>query len=264
MVLKSFIPMTRLILILGFCFAYASSYAQNEGTIVYKSTVQVASMMKGRDLPPDIKKMIPKERSAMKELSFTKEESTYKGMKRDESKDDVDSEQGGRRMRMRFMGGREKDMTYRNLSEQAVIEQRDIMGKTFLIEDDAQKLPWKMTGQKKQILDYMCMEATFMEDDTVKIVAWFTPQIPVSTGPARYAGLPGLILELSIDDGARVISAESVSLIAVEEGKLEKPTKGKKVTREEFEKIRKEKFDEMKEARGGRGGGRFMISRGRG
>ena len=31
----------------------------------------------------------------------------------------------------------------------------------------------------------------------VNIEAWFTPQIPVATGPAKHSGLPGLILEVS-------------------------------------------------------------------
>ena len=29
--------------------------------------------------------------------------------------------------------------------------------------------------------------------------AWFTPEIPVSTGPSMYGGLPGLILEINDD-----------------------------------------------------------------
>ena len=33
---------------------------------------------------------------------------------------------------------------------------------------------------------------------TIDIVAWYTPQIPVSHGPAEFGGLPGLILELKV------------------------------------------------------------------
>ena len=35
---------------------------------------------------------------------------------------------------------------------------------------------------------------------TIDIVAWYTPQIPVSHGPAEFGGLPGLILELTTDE----------------------------------------------------------------
>ena len=31
----------------------------------------------------------------------------------------------------------------------------------------------------------------------ITIEAWFTPQIPVATGPSKHSGLPGLILEVS-------------------------------------------------------------------
>ena len=30
----------------------------------------------------------------------------------------------------------------------------------------------------------------------VNVVAWFTPEIPIATGPSWYGGLPGLILEI--------------------------------------------------------------------
>ena len=90
------------------------------------------------------------------------------------------------------------------------------------------------------------------------VTAWFTPQIPVKNGPGEYAGLPGLILEMSID--RTTILCSKIVLNPKEADKIEAPDIGKEVTREEYNEIVKEKMDEMRENfRGGdgrRGGNR--------
>jgi GLPGLI family protein len=86
------------------------------------------------------------------------------------------------------------------------------------------------------------------------VTAWFTPQIPVKNGPGEYAGLPGLILEMSID--RTTILCSKIVLNPKEADKIEAPDKGKEVTREEYNKIVKEKMDEMRENFRGRGGRR--------
>lgn len=91
----------------------------------------------------------------------------------------------------------------------------------------------------------------------VLVTAWFTPQIPVKNGPGEYGGLPGLILELNVHRTTLLCS--KIVLNPKDAEKIEPLTKGKEVSREEFNKIVKEKTDEMRENwRGGnrRGGGR--------
>ncbi len=94
----------------------------------------------------------------------------------------------------------------------------------------------------------------------VIVTAWFTPQIPVRNGPGEYAGLPGLILELSFH--RTTILCSKIILNPKEAERIDPPNKGKEVTREEYNKIIKEKMDEMREnfrGRGGRrGGGRHF------
>jgi GLPGLI family protein len=67
--------------------------------------------------------------------------------------------------------------------------------------------------------------------DSIKnqtIIAWFALDIPVSAGPDRYTGLPGLILEININKGALVISAETIT-INQEPLVVEKPVYPKRV-----------------------------------
>jgi GLPGLI family protein len=226
-------------------------FSQKSGKVVYRETIKIELPP---DLPDEMKERIPKERSMNKELLFTADESSYKNGEMDEEDDqDIEAEGGGRRMRMRFGGGNNNDETYKNISDKTIADTRSLMGKDFLIEGDLPVYTWKMTGQKKQVLSYLVMEAKTMVDDSIELTAWFAPTIPVSTGPGLYHGLPGMILEASYDQGKRTIVATAVELAPVESGRIERPTKGKKITQEEFDKVRKEKMEEMRSQRGGRG-----------
>ena len=90
--------------------------------------------------------------------------------------------------------------------------------------------------------------------EEVIVTAWYTPQIPVGHGPGEYSGLPGLILELSAYRTTMLCS--KIVMNPKEADKIEAPTKGKEVSREEYDKIVKEKTEEMRENfRNRRGGG---------
>ena len=86
------------------------------------------------------------------------------------------------------------------------------------------------------------------------VTAWYTPEIPVSQGPSNYWGLPGLILE--VNDGRTAILCSKIVLNADEKVVIEAPSKGKKVTQEEYDKIRADKLKEMSERFRGGGGNR--------
>ena len=84
------------------------------------------------------------------------------------------------------------------------------------------------------------------------ITAWYTPQIPVSHGPAEYGGLPGLILELTND--RTVMLCTKVVMNPEKRIEISEPTKGEFVTKGEFENIVEVKVKEMRDMwRGQRG-----------
>ncbi|MCG2432004.1 GLPGLI family protein [Aequorivita xiaoshiensis] len=94
--------------------------------------------------------------------------------------------------------------------------------------------------------------------EEIEVIAWFTPQIPVSNGPGEFGGLPGLIMELNVYRTTLLCSKVVINPKSAE--KIEAPKKGKKVTREEYIKIVQEKTEELRENfqnRGGRRGGGF-------
>ena len=92
----------------------------------------------------------------------------------------------------------------------------------------------------------------------ILVTAWYTPQIPIGNGPGDYAGLPGLILELNFY--RTTILCSKIVMNPKESDEIKAPTKGKEVSRKEYNKIVKEKMEEMREnfrGRSGRGGRHF-------
>lgn len=241
------------------CFALMAPMflaAQTSGEIKYTQTMKIEIPDR---VPKEFRDRIPKERKVNKVLLFDQTTSTYKNGENLRAGEGGAAGGGGPRFRFRGGGGNANAITYKDLSTNQMIDNRDIVGKMFLIEEDIEKPTWKVTGQKKTILGYMAMEATSMMNDTVPVVAYFTPQIPISNGPATFTGLPGMILEVNIDDGRMITVATEVDLKEIPEDAIEKPSSGKKVTKEEFEEIRLEKMKEMREQRGGGRGARIRF-----
>lgn len=56
-------------------------------------------------------------------------------------------------------------------------------------------LKWELINEKKTIQNMECNLAKVSTENDV-FYAWFNPKIPISEGPFRFKGLPGLILEI--------------------------------------------------------------------
>jgi len=172
---------------------------------------------------------------------------------------------------------------YKNTKDKKMIEDVEQFSKRFLVTEAMEQAQWEMGMETKKIGQYTCYKATLVKEDTnidwgsifsrnnkkkdstntketkpvkkmLTITAWYTPQIPVSTGPDTYYGLPGLILELNA--GRTTMLCTEVAISGKEVLEIEEPNKGKEVSRDEYNKIIKIKTEELKERfqnRGGRG-----------
>lgn len=139
---------------------------------------------------------------------------------------------------------------FTNLSDGSYVEVREFLGRTFRIPESRPAFAWKLTGEAASFLGYPVYQAIAKQDSTT-IEAWFTPDIPVSAGPAQYGGLPGLILTLAVDSNRVVYTATAVDTTTAV-AKITAPTDGSKVTRAEYDKIVAEKQAEMAKSRRGR------------
>ena len=64
----------------------------------------------------------------------------------------------------------------------------------FIYEDELNAQQWEIKDSTKTILDYPCQMAACNFRGR-EWTAWFTTDIPVSDGPWKFGGLPGLIME---------------------------------------------------------------------
>jgi len=133
---------------------------------------------------------------------------------------------------------------YMDLSKNKITEQVELMTRFFIIEKDIEALPWKTGSNQRKIQGYICHEGISTRGEET-IIAWFTPEIPVSFGPENYRGLPGMILAIDIN-GENVILATSIDIDAPMESTLVKPNDGKKIKQETFDQIVADKADEFR------------------
>jgi len=227
------------------------SAQQTEGTIFYTQSIKLdIELPEGQE---HLRDMIPSSSDQTKALYFTAEKSMYKDVDGSDGVTEINQESEGAQMQVKIVAGSADNRLLKDIANNKMVDQRDFLGKKFLIKGDIPEMTWKITGEQKKILDFVCQKAVYTKD-TMTTIAWFTPQIPLSNGPDTYGKLPGMILEMNMEDGRRTISATKVELGVIDKAVLETPSKGKKVTREEFKKIQEEKMKEM-----GSGNGRTVI-----
>ena len=199
-------------------------------------------------------------------LTFNKEESVYK---EDEKLDAISgaTDSWGKN----FTPG----IQYKNISTNAFLQDQEFYGKKFLVSDELKAFKWQMGSETKQIGQYACFRATTLvpadevewwnfswgnlrnedeseekEPEMVAIEAWYTPMIPISQGPGEYWGLPGLILEVSV--GNTTMLCSKIVMNPKETIKIKEPSKGKVVTKKEYNSIIIEKMKEFRYNRIGR------------
>ncbi len=242
---------TTLILTL-FVISIVRAGENNSGRIVYeqKTKLNIDIDSEHAEAIQDL----PKEHITSRELIFDSTASIFQKTAVKNSDEAIQKETGKGTMVIKMEEPDER--MYCDLVEKKRIEQRDFMSRKFLIEIPFSASTWKFTGGQKKILNYNCQEAV-LQDTTREVTAWFTPEIPVATGPYGLCNLPGLVLFAEFRGGEMTFEAKSIELVPVDHKKIIKPSEGKKISREDFNKLVMEKQKEMEEL--GEGNGNVII-----
>lgn len=275
--------MKKTAFLLAFTFSLigiiVTAHAQGlSGRVNYKTSVSMKLLMDSTKMAPgvmaDFQRQLKKQMEREYTLSFTQSESNWKQIESLGS-DPATASSGG--AQIGFQSDTSDGILYKNIGEQAYIQEKDLMGKGFLVQDSLRVYDWELTGNSKKIGEYEVQEAKFsrivdskkfsmgMEEmeltkDTINVTAWFAPQIPVSHGPADFWGLPGLILELQ-NEGMTYI-ADRIVLNPTDPVAIEVPKKGQKISNEEYRALADERRkDMMKHYNGKPGDGNRMEIR---
>lgn len=240
-----------LLFFLAFSLTLSVSAQSPSGKVVYEQKTNMHRRMK--DATEEIKAMIPEFQTVQKELLFSGSKTLYRTLKAEDM--EMESESDGTRMQIRMT--MPEEFFFRDYAASRKTEQREFLGRKFLIKDAIEPMAWKVTGEQKMINDYPCMKAVMsLEEERQEIEAWFTPTIPVMAGPGEFAQLPGLVMLVSINDGEVVYTATTVEIKDIAPDLLTEPTEGKEVSQAEYDTIVEEK---MKEMGGNKGGAVFRI-----
>lgn len=96
--------------------------------------------------------------------------------------------------------------SYQDLKHKVTFSERKIANKQFLVKKDFSDYQWELSKEKLVINNLTCFKAkTKIEKEgrngkkNIEIVAWYTPDINIASGPDGYGGLPGLIIQLEIE-----------------------------------------------------------------
>jgi GLPGLI family protein len=250
------------------------SFAQEfKGMAFYSSQTQMKDLdISGDGITPDVKeKMMESMKKAFEKtyiLTFTKYESIYQ---EEEKLAAPKPSSTGVNIEMAFSGGNFSKF-YKDFKKKEYITDLDIFGKEFLVTDKLENFEWILTNEQKKIGNYTCNKAQItipvtaedmlqyeefkkkqesaktsffiMSEPKERVIeAWYTMEIPVSNGPGKYWGLPGLILELH--EGETTFLCSKIVLNPEEKVEIKAPKNGKKVSQKEFDAIQEKKIKSM-------------------
>ena len=219
---------------------------QTEGTVRYLQISDWTKMMNSLDYISQAQKDRVTLMSAgrgewkqYKNLHFSLSRSKYEN-----SEEEAQTHSQGRRWRQdEFIIHNDHES-----NEMTIIQ--TLLDRAYIIKDSVQHPVWKIKNDLKQIAGHMCMNATYYDSiRAYDVVAWFALNIPVSTGPDRFAGLPGLILEVDIGNGALVLSADRIEFKELDE-ELELPakTRGRQINYTEYNELISKNIEDQKKA----------------
>lgn len=133
---------------------------------------------------------------------------------------------------------------YKDFKSQEIMTQEYILDRQFLIVEKMPVVTWILDKETKKIGKFDCHKAHTEKGET----AWYCPEIKMPDGPSIYSGLPGLILAVELEGKEYMMQSIDFNY---SNGRIEKPTKGKKISRNDFIKLKDKKMKEMNITSGG-------------
>lgn len=250
--------MNQRLLILILSLTNLSLFAQQkEGKITYSRTVQMKAFtnINGHE------SVLPQTKIDNYELNFANNKSLWKHEDQDNTET---NDGGGGGMQIKMIVAGSNDVLFTDLNTKKTTEKKELFEENYIVDDSIHNLQWKITDETKTILNHSCLKAEATKvfkrtsmtidngvmqrkiiEDTSKVVAWFTGDIPVAVGPAEYQGqLPGAVLEFTVGNGTQSFVATSINA-KPDVKEIEAPSGKKHISAEDFKKEQAQKMEQM-------------------
>lgn len=129
----------------------------------------------------------------------------------------------------------------------------------YFYEEAPEEWQWEISDSSKTVLGYECVKAT-TDFHGRKWTVWFSPEIPVSNGPWKLGGLPGVILEASTEDGKYSFVATGIQQASKKIGPVYLADEYEKTDRRSFLKAKRAFLDNPLGSLNAQMGGDIKIS----
>lgn len=142
--------------------------------------------------------------------------------------------------------GNDTTFIYKDFVKNKLFSEEKIFTRIFNVEDDLNLFSWKIEEDTLTILNYKCQKA-MTKFRGREFVAYFTTEIPVTDGPWKFNGLPGLILKIDLIDPIAVFSIQATEIKIMNSNvSLENPINSKKaLSFNEYKKEYNLKYNEI-------------------
>lgn len=188
------------------------------GKIEFEKKVNLYSQFNDDDSwTAEVKKRIPQFKTTYFDLSFAENKTLYQP-----GRDNVDNNR-------LWPEPSEDNIVFTDLDKKAAVSQKAVFEKTFLVQDSARRIRWKITDEKRTIAGFECRRANAIIMDSIYIVAFYTDDIAIPGGPESFNGLPGMILGLAIPhEHVTWFATKLYATGPVKESEIRAPLKGSK------------------------------------
>jgi GLPGLI family protein len=131
-------------------------------------------------------KRVPKYKTDYFELTFNREQSLYKLVQEEENQ------------MMSWNNIAHNNTVHHHLVTGQSLSLKNVYDNSYAIKDTLPSFKWKLLGEYRNIAGFNCRKAATIIQDSIYIIAFYTDEIPVKTGPESFNGLPGMILGIVV------------------------------------------------------------------
>lgn len=196
------------LLLLFLVKGFGQSIFINEGKIEFERRLSVYKDIEGTELET-YKGTLPPFFLSMHQLYFKNGKSLYQ-------RDGMVDNSGGLFKDYPSLG----DKIYTDIDKKIFSHVTSMSDVPVVLTDSSATVKWIIKNELREIAGFECVRAEGIFCDSLFVIAFFSHQIPVSGGPMKFSGLPGMILGIVIPRLHLTVFATKLELNVIDENKI--------------------------------------------